>query len=170
MVQAKQMCSSTFMVIRRQRRVLWFCGALGNLSAALAKYNTKPETPLSWVCAGIRRGLYYSYVDYQCTNAVTQVVVGIWTCHEINTQKTTPQKKQDPIPEMPKTMSVVLLTIAFVVISLGVLLASLKKVPTTEMGVQYNVHKKQVRTWYCLFHCHVYIPKLKHTPFTPFSS
>ena len=87
-------------------------------------------------------------------------------------ENTTPQKKQDLIPEMPKTMSVVWLTIAFVVISvsLGVLIASLKKVPTTEMGVQYNVHKKQVRTWYCLFHCHVYIPKLKHTPFTPFSS
>jgi hypothetical protein len=100
---------------------------------------------------------------------------GIWTCHKLKFnlhEKTTPQKKQDPIPEMPKTMSVVWLTIAFVVISvsLGVLFASLKKVPTTEMGVQYNVHKKQVRTWYCLFHCHVYIPKLKHTPFTPFSS
>ncbi len=67
---------------------------------------------------------------------------------------------------MPKTMSVVWLTIAIVVIivSLGVLIASLKKVPTTEMGVQYNVHKKQVRTWYCFVHCHVYIPKLKNTP------
>ena len=69
-------------------------------------------------------------------------------------------------------MSVVWLTIAFVVISVsvGLLFASLKKVPTTEMGVQYNVHKKQVRTRYCCVHCHVCIPKLKHTPFTPFSS
>jgi predicted translin family RNA/ssDNA-binding protein len=71
MVQAKQMCSSTFMVIRRQRRVLWFCGALGNLSAALAKYNKLR------FCAGIVevvRGLYYSYVYYQYTNAVTQAL------------------------------------------------------------------------------------------------
>mmetsp|Transcript_8537 Transcript_8537/g.13761 ORF Transcript_8537/g.13761 Transcript_8537/m.13761 type:complete len:160 (-) Transcript_8537:1231-1710(-) len=31
-----------------------------------------------------------------------------------------------------------------VVVSMGVLIASLKKVPSTEMGVQYNIHKKQL--------------------------
>ncbi|KAL3823166.1 hypothetical protein ACHAXA_010422 [Cyclostephanos tholiformis] len=45
-------------------------------------------------------------------------------------------------------MSVNRFTVAFVVVvvavSLGVLIASLKKVPSTEMGVQYNVHKKQL--------------------------
>jgi hypothetical protein len=45
-----------------------------------------------------------------------------------------------------RTMSVLRLTIAFVVVavSLGVLIASLKKVPSTEMAVQYNIHKKQL--------------------------
>jgi len=43
-------------------------------------------------------------------------------------------------------MSAVWLTIAFVVVSVsfGLIIASLKKVPSTEMGVQYNVHKKQL--------------------------
>jgi hypothetical protein len=31
-----------------------------------------------------------------------------------------------------------------VCVSIGLLIASLRKVPSTEMGVQYNVHKKQL--------------------------
>ena len=46
---------------------------------------------------------------------------------------------------MPVTKQVVRLTFALVFcVIFGVLLASLGKVPSTEMGVQYNVHKKQL--------------------------
>ena len=37
-----------------------------------------------------------------------------------------------------------ILFIVILLVSIGLIIASLKKVPSTEMGVQYNVHKKQL--------------------------
>lgn len=37
-----------------------------------------------------------------------------------------------------------ILFIVLLLVSIGLIIASLKKVPSTEMGVQYNVHKKQL--------------------------
>ena len=34
--------------------------------------------------------------------------------------------------------------LAIILVAIGLLVASLKKVPSTEMGVQYNIHKKQL--------------------------
>ncbi|KAL7519108.1 hypothetical protein ACHAWX_004283 [Stephanocyclus meneghinianus] len=37
-----------------------------------------------------------------------------------------------------------IIMLAIILVAIGLLVASLKKVPSTEMGVQYNIHKKQL--------------------------